>query len=268
VTNQPSTAIPTDAEADVDALQRRIDELESSLVHAQRLSSLGSLAAIIAHELNNILTPVLNYAKLATLAPDDQGRAIRALSKTVDGVRSASRITEAVLGYARTEEAEAPASVLEAVENALACVARKPEKDRIALVVDVPADCFVPMSATALQQVLLNLILNAREAMHAKAGTLRIAAERSTWNTGRGGGAIEITVADTGRGIEPGALSRVFEPFYTRRAETSPEQGAGLGLAICKHLIEGAGGVIEAASAPGKGATFTIRLDDAADSGA
>lgn len=249
-------------------LHARTDALEAELQHAQRLASLGTLAAIIAHELNNILTPVLNYAQLALHASDKPEQAERALRKTVEGVRRASRITDAVLGFAREGGDEPPRSdVADVIEETFACLGRDLARDSIVLERDVPQGLAVSMAPTSLQQVLLNLVLNAREAMLGGRGTMTVQARRSTWNTNEDTliEGVEIAVRDTGKGISPERLATLFEPFATTiRTPEEREQGAhrgvGLGLAVCRQLVEGAGGEIACDSEVGVGTTFTIRL--------
>jgi signal transduction histidine kinase len=252
----------------LDDLHARTDALEAELQHTQRLASLGTLAAIIAHELNNILTPVLNYAQLALHASDKPEQAERALRKTVEGVRRASRITDAVLGFAR-EGGDEPdhSDVAAVIEETLACLGRDLARDAIVLEVDVPDGLHVAIPPTPLQQMMLNLILNAREAMLGGRGTLTISARRSTWNTDANT-LIEgstIAVRDTGKGIPPERLETLFEPFATTiRTDAERAQGAhrgvGLGLAVCRQLVEGAGGEIACDSEVGVGTTFTLRL--------
>lgn len=252
----------------LDDLRERTDALEAELQHAQRLASLGTLAAIIAHELNNILTPVLNYSQLALRASDQPAQVERALRKTVEGVQRAGRITEAVLGFAREGGDEPPECDVRAViDDTLACLGRDLARDAIALQLDAPEGLIVAMAPTPLQQVLLNLLLNAREAMLGGRGTLTICARRSTWNIDQDTliEGVEIEVRDTGKGIAPERLATLFEPFATtirgpgERAKGA-HRGVGLGLAVCRQLAEGAGGEIHCASEVGKGAAFTIRL--------
>jgi len=261
----------------VDELQSRADLLEAELERAQRLTSLGTLAAIIAHELNNILTPVLNYAQLSLQAPGDDAQRERALRKTVEGVRRASRITEAVLGFARRSDDEPASSDLrEVVDETLACLGRDLARDSIDLTLDAPRGLRVAMAPTPLQQVLLNLTLNARETMLGRGGTLTISARRSTWNTGSAddpdpdecGGVREcilVEVSDTGQGMPPERVETLFTPFAShRRSDDERRRGAhrgvGLGLAVCRQLVESAGGEIACASEVGEGTTFTLRL--------
>ncbi len=250
-------------------LARSVEEAEAlreELYKAQQLATLGTLTAGIAHEINNILTPVLAYAQLARSNPHDTALWAKAMERTIAGVESASRITEAVLGFARGDgETTDHCDLAEVVSSALACMGRDPAREGVRLVVDVADGLEVRIPLLSLQQVLLNLVLNAMTALKkTRGGTLRIAAVPVDGNSTR------ISVEDTGTGIPPELLPRLFNPFVTgaRRGADGHQRprgpgGTGLGLAVCKRLIENAGGKIEVASVPGEGATFSITLNNA-----
>lgn len=248
------------AEQELAALRRELD-------HSQQLATLGTLTAGIAHEINNILTPVLAYAQLSRANPGDTALRNKALDRAIAGVESAGRIVEAVLGFAREGEDEEHSSVLDVVESTLACLGRDLSRDAIDLCIDVDSDAFVRIRPLALQQVLLNLILNSITALDGKPGAIRI-------STARLDGAVEIAVADTGPGVPPDVSEKMFDPFVTSRPRNQrkdPTQivhgGSGLGLAVCKRLIERGGGKIGLdpdsvvpRPTPGHGATFRITL--------
>ena len=142
-------------------------------------------------------------------------------------------------------------------------LARDPEKDGIKLYIDIAPDACVCIRPLALQQVLLNLILNARAAMRGKPGELRITAQHCPFGISR------ISVSDTAPGINPSLASTIFQPFVTGQPTREVSNGStvltgtGLGLALCKQLVEQAGGSIAGASLPGHGAKFTITLPTA-----
>lgn len=260
----------------VSELTAKVRELQSEVERTHRLATLGLLAGSIAHEFNNILTPVLSYAHMALASPEDEAMTRKALRKAADGTEKAARIASAMLGFVREEDQPERAEVRAVVEEAMRCLGRDPAGDGIMVDVDVPAGCAVRMRPIALEQVLMNLILNAVEAMRPGSGRLRIAAKCSTWNTpgppgppGRSGVAgVTIEVEDTGPGIAPEMIERIFQPFVSHRpaAGTGGEgkrKGTGLGLAICKRLIEEAGGTIGVSSRVGEGTTFRIGLPGA-----
>ena len=243
---------------------RRLAEVEGELAslaqqlqHTQQLATLGTLTAGIAHEINNILTPVLAYAQLAKANPHDTALGTKALQQAITGVESASRITEAVMGFAKADADGDHSDVAEVLEASLACLGRDLAREGIELTLCLETNAGVRIRPLALQQVMLNLILNAITALRGAGGELRIAA------VSRADGTTRITVADTGPGLPPGLAGRIFEPFVTGQEDPPARDdrrlgGSGLGLAVCKRLIETAGGSIAASSTPGCGATFTI----------
>ncbi len=250
------------ASAEHEAIKRlaevegELASLAQQLEHTQQLATLGTLTAGIAHEINNILTPVLAYAQLARANPHDTALGTKALQQAIAGVESASRITEAVMGFAKADAHGDHTDVAEVVEASLACLGRDLARDGIELDLCLQTNVEVRIRPLALQQVMLNLILNAITALRA-GGELRIAA------VSRADGTTRITVSDTGPGIPSGLAGRLFEPFVTGQENPRDRDGrrlggSGLGLAVCKRLIENAGGSIEASSTPGCGATFTI----------
>lgn len=249
-----------DAVQAMDAAQAAIDQLAVERDHAERLATLGLLAAGVAHEINNILTPVLAYAQMAAAKPDDAELQAKAIEKTVLGVETATRIASGILSFAGDDDA-AEAEVSEVVQNALNCIARNPNKDRIELRLEIQRGLVVQMNPLHLQQVLMNLIINAQQAMreHGRPSRLTIAAIT------RADGTIGIRVADNGPGIPREIAGRIFEPFVTGRRnsdKTTGERvgGSGLGLSICRRLVEKAGGTITASSTQGQGTTFLIVL--------
>lgn len=248
-------------------LRDRAQRLERQLIRMHRLATLGTLAGSVAHEFNNILTPVLSYAQLAMASPDDSELSAKALRKAADGTERAAKIASSMLGFIREGESDSSCSVRSVIEDTLGCLARDPAKDGIDVVIDAPVDLQVRISPIALQQVLLNLVLNAIEAIRPKQGRIEIRAsrsERSTWNTsGETAGGVEIHVRDSGRGVPLEILDRVFEPLVSARFDEGSRRGTGLGLSICRTLIQEASGSIELQSAPNEGSTFTITLAEA-----
>ena len=267
----------TDFGQELDSLRRRTAELEREVERCQRLATLGTLAASIAHEFNNLLTPILSYAQLALQAPEDGEMVNKALRKAIEGSEKASAIASSMLGFIRDED-DGCVHVAHAVSDALGCLARDLSKDGIRLSVEVGPECWARMRPVALEQVLLNLILNARDAMKPGGGSLTIHATCSTWNIASSGNhpphlspgrprvavgdgsdeIVEISVQDTGCGMAPELSARVFEPFV--RDRTRGRSSTGLGLSICKRLVEEVGGGIGLESAVGSGTRFLIRV--------
>lgn len=243
-------------------MESQIQRLEADLDRTSRLATLGILAGMIAHEFNNLLTPVMSYSQLALTSPDDRELVTKALTRTVDGAQQLSGIASAILGFLRDDVQMADADVNRVLDLTMDCMARDPQKAGVRLIRRIPEGLRAGIRPICLQQVLLNLFLNAIEAMRGSGGELRI-----TSNIERDG-AIRMEIADTGCGMSREAVERAFTvlPSGPARSEEdasaggSARRGHGLGLAICKRLIDEAGGQISLQSTPGQGTTFSILL--------
>jgi signal transduction histidine kinase len=226
-------------------------ELERGLERAQRLETVGRLSSGVAHDLNNLLSVILT---LANVAGDDlpPGSATRDdLRRIGEAAEQAAALAGQLLALGRRRPAGGPAEVNAAVRRALTLL-RGSLPPGLYVEADLAAGALhVPADETQLQQVLMNLCLNARDAMPQGGRlTVRTAAESD------GAGAwVRLTVGDDGYGMTEEVRSRVFEPFFTTK-----ECGAGLGLAVVRQIAEGCGGRVEVTSSPGKGACFDVWL--------
>lgn len=242
-----------------DTSERR--QLEARLAQADRLASVGVLAAGIAHELNNPLTYVLLHLDaiedtLRTRTMDPLAEHVVHLRRGLDRVRD---IVRGVRTFARVGETEAvEADPRKAVELATTMAGHEVRR-RATLAVNVPDLPVVRGDVGRLAQVLVNLLVNAAEATPRDGRAHRVEV------TGRvEGDRVLLEVADEGPGIDPEVLPRLFEPFFT----TKGEAGTGLGLAISQDILAGVGGSIQAANRPEGGARFTISLAKVADQAA
>ncbi len=241
--------------ARLDQLNDEFQSLRKQLRHAQRLASVGTMAAMIAHEYNNLLTPVLSFARYA-LDQDDPDLMRSALAKTLKQAQQATELSNRILNVA-AEQDEGPSSVplRELIEDSVTSLGRDLSKDNIGLTLDVDEDLRIRAHPGQLRQVFLNLVQNARQAMLGRRGRLTIRAEQQ-------GDQVEITLSDTGSGIRSEDLPNIFEPFFTTKSHTDrpDKRGIGLGLAVCKDIIVDHGGRIDVESRYGHGTTFTIVL--------
>jgi len=243
------SARPAPTWEEVEALRRQVTEL-------QRISSLGVLAGSISHELNNALTPVLNYAKLGLRNPDPDFHR-RAFEKILEGAERAAAISGGVLGLARPRaDVKSPTDLTRLVEEVLLLTSKDLNKHRVHLDYRAEGKPYAKVNPAQIQQVLLNLIINARQAMPGGGtATIRVATDTA-------GRVAEIRVADTGTGIAPADLRRIFEPFFTTK--TGPDEsgmgGTGLGLPVCREIVEAHKGRLRAESQVGRGTTFTLKL--------
>jgi C4-dicarboxylate-specific signal transduction histidine kinase len=241
---------------ELEAIEAKLRHLQDGLTRSHRLATLGTMASIIAHEFNNILTPMISYCELAQKHPHDRELVTKAIARSLTGAQKAAQICSSMLGFARAAEGDRACLIGAVVDEVFACLARDPAKDGIAVSLSIPPDAWVAISAVNLQQVLLNLVLNARQAMKRQRGgklaiTATVAADMTT-----------IDVADSGPGIPADLLPYVFEPFVTRRDDKDPDaaKGTGLGLAICRDLVHHAHGSITIARTDSAGTTFRITL--------
>jgi signal transduction histidine kinase len=232
------------------------DQLRQQLLQAQRLSSVGALASSVAHEFNNILTTIINYAKLG-LKPtaDDQSRT-QALERILKGGHRAAGIVNSMLGYARANAARrVPTDIARLVEEALILTEKDLSKHRIHVDRRFHARPVAAVIPGQIEQILVNLIINARQAMP-RGGRLLIEVREN-----QGAAMAEMRVADSGVGISPDRLRLIFEPFYTtKEPDEDGHGGTGLGLSVCRQIIEQHHGRIRVESVIGKGSTFTVKL--------
>ena len=233
------------------------ETLKSQLAGLQHLANIGTVSHMIAHEMNNLLTPLKSYASFALDNPDDRALTEKALQKAVKNSGRASKIMESMLALVSGETQEKKsARLLDLIDDIFTCLCRDFAKDGITVEIQIPDDLAVWVVPVQMQQVLMNLILNARDAMLTRGGVLTIRAEETA-------DTVEIEVADTGDGIDPTDLTNIFETFFTTKLDKdSPTEysGAGIGLAFCKMIINGHQGSISVESKPGHGSTFKIAL--------
>jgi signal transduction histidine kinase len=232
------------------------DQLRQQLLQAQKLSSVGALASSVAHEFNNILTTILNYTKLALRNPGDAAACSQALERILKGSQRAAVIVNSMLGFARnTSTAREMTDLAALVEEVLILTDKDLSKHRIHVEKKFhgrPRACVVPAQ---IEQVLLNLLINARQAMP-RGGRLCLEVRDNAQT-----GLVELRVSDTGVGIPPDRLRLIFEPFYTtKEPDANGHGGTGLGLSVCRQIIEQHHGRIRVESVVGKGSTFTVKL--------
>jgi C4-dicarboxylate-specific signal transduction histidine kinase len=244
------------------SLDRKLGELrlaQEKSIRNERMAAIGTIAAGVAHELNSPLMGVLNHIQYAAAKlPKDYARVHDALSGALEYSRRCASIIQALLMHARQDFPTGAAlritygRVGEAVSVALRDARNLLEACRVRVEIDTGEPLpEVTLDQSTLQLVLLNLIRNACHAMrHCASPTIWIGARQTD-------GSIEITVRDSGEGIDGETLAQIFEPLYS----TKPSgMGSGLGLALCKCLVENAGGRITADSEPGRGTVFAVSL--------
>jgi PAS domain S-box-containing protein len=243
--------------------------LEARFLRAQRQESLGSLASGIAHDLNNVLTPIVISAQLLQeMVRTEDGRQLLATIET-SAVRGAG-VVKQVLTFARGVEGERlPLQARHFVKDIADMVGNTFPKN-IRVETAVPEELWPILGdATQLQQALMNLCVNARDAMPA-GGTLTLRAENvvldeafvQTTPHAKPGPHVRLSVADTGTGVPPELLDKIFDPFFTTKA---PGKGTGLGLSTVLGIMRSHEGFVRVASEPGRGACFELNFPAAPD---
>jgi signal transduction histidine kinase len=237
-------------------LEEQNAQLLQQLVKAQKMTALGELVSTTTHEFNNVLTTIINYAKLGMRHKDDATRD-KALQKILSAGERAARITNSVLGMARNRRDQfEPVQLGELIAESRILLDREMSKYRVSVdcqLAEVPP---VLANGNQIQQVLLNLMINARQAMP-HGGTLMI---RLLHDVGQQ--TVDLVIRDTGVGIPQQELPRIFDAFFTTKSgpDASGKGGTGLGLAACRTIIESHRGRIRVESSVGKGTAFTIKL--------
>lgn len=221
------------------------------------MATLGTMACLAAHEFNNILVPMINYSELALQHPDDLPLMRKALEKTIEHGNRASVIIQSMLGLVRDQrQKRTNIKLADVVHDCFQCIARDLEKDNITAQIEIPPNLEVCVIPGQWLQLLLNIVINARHAMLTSGGRLVISADSDAEGT------VVTKISDSGTGIDPAIIDKIFEPFITTKTNTeNPEQtGTGLGLMVCREIVESHGGTIWVESTPNQGTTFTITL--------
>ncbi|MBI2808270.1 MAG: sensor histidine kinase [Planctomycetes bacterium] len=232
------------------------EQLREQLLRAQRLSSVGTLASSVAHEFNNILTTLINYAKLGMRPDCSDASKQQAFEKILKGSHRAAAIISSMLGFARNGATHREMTDLVAlIEEVLLLTEKDLSKHQIKIEKRFQGRPAAPIIRGQIEQILLNLFINARQAM-SSGGRLTIDVRENKKTQ-----MAEIAICDTGVGIPPEQLRLIFEPFYTtKRPDDQGHGGSGLGLSVCRQIIEQHHGRIRVESVVGKGSKFTVKL--------
>jgi len=232
-------------------LRNQAEELEQQLLASGRLVAVGELTASMAHEFNNPLGIVMGFAQglLSSMDPSDPN--YHPVQIIAEEAKRCETLVQELLEFGRPKRADfTETDVEQMIQKTLDLVQPRASKNRVETATEI--ESAIPQihaDPQQLQQVLLNLSLNAVDAMP-KGGTLTLGAVVDSSDE------MTITVADTGVGIDPEALPRIFQPFFTSKKR----RGLGLGLPICDRIVKSHGGRIEVDSAPGRGTRFMIHL--------
>ncbi|MFM8734440.1 MAG: sensor histidine kinase [Pirellulales bacterium] len=230
--------------------------LRGHLLDARKQGSLGELLGTTTHEFNNALTTILNYARMG-LRHRDQPTRDKALERILSAGTRAAKITASVLSMSRGRSSRfEPVDLTLLTEDVLVLLEREMMKYRVQVEREFAPVPRVSANPGQLQQVLLNLLVNARQAMPSGGRLiLRLSHDETT-------GFVDLMVRDTGCGMAPEVMRRIFEPHFSTKAgpDETGKGGSGMGLASCREIVEAHRGRIRVESAPGRGTAMTIRL--------
>lgn len=230
--------------------------LRREVLEARKAATLGELLGTTTHEFNNALTTILNYAKLGLRHRDAPTRD-KALERILSAGTRAAKITASILGMARRGTTRMEPLQLETlIEESLVLLEREMSKYRVQVEREYSPVPQVSANPGQVQQVLLNLLVNARQAMP-QGGRLIIRLSRDP-----AVGFVDLMVRDTGCGMAPEVMRRMFEPHFSTKSgpDETGKGGSGLGLSACREIVEAHQGRIRVESALGKGTAITIRL--------
>lgn len=238
--------------AELDTHLHQLEATQQQLVQAGKLAALGQLVTGVAHEINNPLATIMGQAEMLSRRLSDPGQLER-VAKIADCAMRAATIVRGLQTFVRPQPNEVvPLDLRDVVSRVVAVRRDAMQFNGIALVEDLPESLpLVLGDAGQLEQVVLNLVLNAEQAV-ATASAPRIAIGLNVHDS-----RVRLIIADTGPGIPADILPRIFEPFFTTKA---PNQNSGLGLSICHSIVQNHGGRLIAESTPGRGATFALEL--------
>jgi signal transduction histidine kinase/ActR/RegA family two-component response regulator len=252
---------PTESES----LQERMINLERQLFQSQKMEAIGTLASGIAHDFNNILTAIMGYVELAKLDAEPRSKVRLDLEQALNAAHRAQELIRQILSFSRkADEQNRPLDLKALIKETLKLLrASIPATIEIQQHLDGDG-ALVLANATQLHQVLMNLCTNARQAMGDHGGTLTVRLDKriliGASATGMGvspGRYLELTVTDTGPGIQPELREHIFDPYFTTKAEG---QGTGLGLAVARSIVQNYGGTIHLIDSADRGASFRVLL--------
>jgi PAS domain S-box-containing protein len=249
--------------------RRRMEEermkLREQLYHVQKLESVGTLAGGIAHDFNNILTAIIGYGNLLEMYLKEDDSARDFVLKILKSAEKAGKLTQGLLAFSRKQPSNPEPANVNAIVKEAECLLSRVIREDIKFTTSLTGkECIALADARQMEQVLMNLATNARDAMP-NGGTLEISSDIvridnefiKTLGYGTTGRYALITVSDTGKGMDEKTKERIFEPFFTTK---EVGKGTGLGLAIVYGIIKQHGGYITVESEVGKGTTFRIYL--------
>lgn len=236
-------------------------KLEKQLRHSQKMEAIGTLAGGIAHDFNNVLTPIMGYSEILRFKSKQFSEKDAEFDEYVSEILKASRrakgLVEQILTFSRSSEQKECMQYVHPIVKEVMKLMRVTLPSSIKIIEEIDENCgMVVVDPVLIHQVLINLCTNSAHALDGEQGsiTVRLAPCEKRFDDKHW---LELSVADTGAGMEPGVIDRIFEPYFTTKEK---ERGTGMGLAMVHGIIERQGGRIEVESKHGEGTIFTTYL--------
>lgn len=244
------------SETKLERAKEEKERIQAQLIQSEKMAGVCTLADGIAHEFNNLLQIISGHVQFAQKSkhPEDIEEAFNIILKTSD---RAAKIVKDLVTFSRQDASEKElCDITELIESVLSLTEDQLKKHNIEVMRKYGGIPQIEVNKAEMQQVFLDMVTNARDAMLPKGGKLEISVKRVKENA-------ELSFTDTGKGIEEKDLRRVFEPFFTTKGAAGGDnklQGIGLGLSVSYGIVKRHGGTIEVESEKGKGTTFTVKL--------
>ena len=241
---------------------------EEKIREAQRMEGLATLASGIAHDFNNLLTAIMGYTQLAMTQVNQNDQIAKDLNVIMDAGKQARDVVQQILTFSRERSGTMSPTRLQPLVKEVVKMIKVSLPRSIKIVQEIDEDAESVMADPAqMHQLMMNLCVNAMHAMEESGGVLTVSLTvveiefdtSSSPDMPPPGRYVKITVADTGRGMEPWIVNRIFEPYFTTKGKG---KGTGLGLAVVHGIVKGHGGHITVDSEPGRGTTFDIYLPE------
>ena len=227
------------------------EKLESQLRQAQKMEAIGTLAGGIAHDFNNILAAIIGYAELAKIKVPDGSKALSDLDQVLKLSSRAETLVQQIIAFSRKQELEQKPLQLKYIIKEILKLIRFTLPTDIEIKQDIAKDVgVVNADPTQMQQVIMNLCINAGHAMQELGGVLEVSLQEAGPN-------LKLTVKDSGHGMNSELLERIFDPYFTTKEKGV---GTGLGLSVVNGIVDSHGGTITVESEPGKGSAFHVYL--------
>jgi len=232
-------------------VSRELAQTNKQLVRSQRMDSVGRLAGAVAHDFNNLLTVIMGSAELSLLAVDPSDQLGQDLELILSTARKGQEISRQLLMVSsRAPDASGRCDVIAAIRSLTPILRLMSGRGTLNLALEIES-CWIDISPSRMEQVLMNLVINAAEAI-SEGGRIRLAVRPE--NQGQ---TCLLQASDDGCGIEPSHLERIFEPYFTTKHATN---GSGIGLSTVFGIVRDVDGTIEVESELGEGTTFLLRL--------